>query len=474
MFLLTVSKEIIKSMSSNEINISINGKSFSVIEDQLLIEALKNAEDCPPALCYHPGLGGQDVCRSCLIEIEGESELVLSCKKKVEEGQQVLTNSEKVLKAQSVSVNSHLFNHPLDCPMCEKSGDCQLQEYSQKIDLSGKNISNNFTMNEITELDGISLLPSRCIKCNLCVEFESQITKTNTLQILGEGIKRTLTTVAPITHNFKENLVDLCPVGALRMPNKIPNKSSWNLKQHKTICLGCEKACGITLLHNNLKVLQLKSSIDEEVNEHWICDESRDFPRFLSGSTRVSSTLKRQDSYFIPCDESEILELTKDKTFQFVINYELTNEEIVSLLPLLEKAKAWSIFEWDKVESGEFFIRENRNANKIGVDETLLEAFPSSQKSEKDENADVLIFICPEINWDNQQLKTFISSFKNETKIGLISHESEDFTKSFDYLSPIPSFTEKQGTIVNYENKKRFLKGGLKLGTFQNNYLNWF
>ena len=267
--------------------LTINGKGVEAPDGTLVIDAAEKAGIVVPRYCYHPALGNPGNCRLCVVEVEGAPKPMVSCRLPVKEGMVVKTNSEAALRAQASSVEMHLVNHPLDCPVCDQAGECGLQDYYMEV---GKYKS------EVREDKGhkgkrkqigehVMLDQERCILCTRCTRFVDNVTKTHELGIFGRGHNEyiDLTPGKTLDNAYSGNVVDICPVGALTDKDFRYKVRVWYLDETDSICTGCSRGCSIEVhtstrrpWHNEgHRVARLKPRFNPDVNGYWMCDEGR-------------------------------------------------------------------------------------------------------------------------------------------------------------------------------------------------------
>ncbi len=269
------------------VKFSLNGKQVEAQEGQLVIDAAAEAGVEIPHYCYHPALGNPGNCRLCVVEVQGAPKPLVSCRLPVKEGLVVSSDSSAALRAQASSLELHLVNHPLDCPVCDQSGECGLQDYYMKIGGYGSQVREDkrHKNKRIEAGPHVMLDQERCILCTRCTRFVDEVTKTHELGIFGRGHKQYID-LAPgrtLDNPYSGNVIDLCPVGALTEKDFRYKVRVWYLDETDSICPGCSRGCSISV-HTNTKrpwhnegkrVARIKPRYNAEVNGWWICDEGR-------------------------------------------------------------------------------------------------------------------------------------------------------------------------------------------------------
>ena len=265
----------------------LNGVEREAEEGKLVIEAAKDAGVEIPHYCYHPALGNPGNCRMCIIEVAGAPKPQVSCRTGVREGLDVKTDSELVKRAQASALELHLVNHPLDCPVCDQSGECGLQDYYMKIGQYQSSVREDkeHKGKRITAGPHVMLDQERCVLCTRCTRFVDNVTKTHELGIFGMGHSEKIEVTPGMTldNAYSGNVVDICPVGALTDRDFRYKVRVWYLDKTDSICPGCSRGCNISVhtntarpWHNDGKrVARLKPRVNMDVNGHWMCDDGR-------------------------------------------------------------------------------------------------------------------------------------------------------------------------------------------------------
>lgn len=264
----------------------LNGREVEAEEGRLVIDAAKEAGVEIAHYCYHPALGNPGNCRMCVVEVAGAPKPMPSCRLPVKEGLDVRTDTDAVKRAQAGVLELHLVNHPLDCPVCDQSGECGLQDYYMKVGQHQSQVREDkeHKGKRIEAGPHVMLDQERCVLCTRCTRFVDTITKTHELGIFSRGHAERLD-LAPgkvLDNAYSGNVVDICPVGALTDRDFRYKVRVWYLDHTDSVCPGCSRGCNISV-HTNTKrpwhndgrrVARLKPRFSE-VNGHWMCDEGR-------------------------------------------------------------------------------------------------------------------------------------------------------------------------------------------------------
>jgi len=281
--------------------IVINGKEVEVDPKAPLIAACHaHAEPYVPMYCYHPGLTPVGSCRICQVEVkQGEMppRVVVACRTPVVEGMIVDTEAPKAHEARRQCLEFLLKNHPLDCPICDKAGECDLQDFSfLEGQGEGRSVEPRRKLEKRKALgDVIVLDQERCILCSRCVRFFEDVTKKPQLTVAGLGARSVISTFQdrPLEGNYQGNVADICPVGALTLKKFRFQARVWNLEKHLSTCGECSRGCSITVeVLRRRQVKRLRPRYNADVNRWWMCDHGRfSFDRFNApdrlGAVRV-------------------------------------------------------------------------------------------------------------------------------------------------------------------------------------------
>jgi len=263
--------------------IILNGREVEVDPKQPLIRACHDHGVDVPMYCYHPGLKPVGSCRICQVEVkQGEAppRVVVACRTPVAEGMVVDTEAPKAHDARRECLEFLLKNHPLDCPICDKAGECDLQDYAfAEGQGEGRSSEPRRKLEKRKSLgDVIVLDEERCILCSRCVRFFEDVTKKPQLTVSGLGAKSTISTFMdrPLTGNYQGNLADICPVGALTTKEFRFQARVWNLTKTLSTCGECSCGCAISVeVLRSGEVKRVRPRYDHQVNQWWMCDAGR-------------------------------------------------------------------------------------------------------------------------------------------------------------------------------------------------------
>ena len=329
--------------------LTIDGKELEVEDGLNIIQAASRLGIDIPHFCYHPALSVVAQCRQCLVEVEGVPKVMPACNTYVREGLIVKTNSDRAVKARKATVEFTLINHPLDCPICDKGGECPLQltavehgpGYSRIEGPDQKKVRQKYYLS-----DKILYDPNRCIMCTRCVRFTDEVTKTGELGYSGRGFRKKIV-VFPgknLDNELAGNVTDLCPVGALLNKDTLHEERVWYWQFTDTVCSLCSNGCNITVGVDPRKgkVSRVRPRPNMDVNEHWICDKGRyDFKDIQEKETRLKDPITRNGEGFKLSNWEEAVDLVGEEftrranespnSVAFLASATLTNEDLYLL-----------------------------------------------------------------------------------------------------------------------------------------------
>ena len=293
-------------MADELVNVTIDGMTVSVPKGTSIIEAAKQAGVLVPHYCYHPSLPSPAVCRMCLVEVEKAPKLMPACVTTVADGQVVHVNSPTAKKAREGVLEFLLINHPLDCPICDQAGECELQDYTFQEGRAGTRYSEYAKRYNPVEDFGPDILyvPNRCILCTRCVRFMDDVADTPVLNVSERGDRAYIgiSQEQKLDHPWSGNVVDLCPVGSLLSKDFLHKARAWDLDKTASICPGCTQGCNINIDTRDEVVVRIRPRPNLEVNRHFICDHGRMNYRWMNRGDRIEAPLVREGGRHVATD----------------------------------------------------------------------------------------------------------------------------------------------------------------------------
>ncbi len=285
-------------MSEDLVNLEVDGVAVKARKGQMLIQVTDADGIYVPRFCYHEKLSIAANCRMCLVEVEKAPKPMPACATPVVEGMKVFTKSPKAIAAQKATMEFLLINHPLDCPICDQGGECELQDLAMGF---GRDISRYAERKRVVKDKNLGPLVStdmtRCIHCTRCVRFGQEIQGIQELGTVGRGEFMQISTwiEKSVDHELSGNIIDLCPVGALNNKPYRYRARSWEMTQHPLVsphdCVG-------TNLYGHVlrgRLMRVVPRANEAINETWIADRDRFSCEGLYSEDRARQPLVKQD-----------------------------------------------------------------------------------------------------------------------------------------------------------------------------------
>jgi NADH-quinone oxidoreductase subunit G len=297
------------------ITLTIDGREIEAFEGEMLVDAAKHGDIEIPVFCYEPKLGQPvGACRMCLVEIEGIPKLQTACSTPVRDGMVVHTRTEQVKEAQNAVVEFLLVNHPLDCPVCDKGGECPLQDISM-----GWGPDRNRMVDQKRHFEKpvplsplIAIDRERCILCYRCVRFSQEVSEDSQLQLLERGDRSYVGTFddRPYIAPFQGNITELCPVGALTNYTYRFQARPWDIEQGGSVCTLCPSQCNVSFTIRDEQVKRVLARDNSEVDDGWLCDKGRYGFQAMYSADRVLNPLRYEEGSPVPSTWAEALELS--------------------------------------------------------------------------------------------------------------------------------------------------------------------
>ena len=367
------------------VQIFIDEKAYDVEDGITVIQACESAGVEIPRFCYHEKLSIAGNCRMCLVEMENSNKPVASCAMPVAEGMKIKTNSEMVVKARKGVMEFLLINHPLDCPICDQGGECDLQDQAMAY---GSGISRFVEQKRAVKDKNLGPLikthMTRCIHCTRCVRFSEEIAGNNTqLGAIGRGEDTEITTYLEEAMDFEMsgNVIDLCPVGALTSKPYEFVARPWELKKTETIDVFDAVGSSIRIDSKSDKILRVLPRINEEINDEWISDKTRFAYDGINNQRIDRYYLRNSEGKLAEESEENILKIihnnlsnTKASQVAALVGNTLDCESIFSFKKFLDELK---IDNYDCRQDDSFFLPSQRfsyifNSTIKGIDDSDL------------------------------------------------------------------------------------------------------
>ncbi len=471
------------------------------------VQAAELAGTEVPHYCWHPELSVVASCRMCLVEVgelkDGkvtmQPKVVPGCQTPVKDGTVIVTGdyakrdqnvaplsydanykpADRAKKSQADTLEGLLINHPLDCPVCDKAGECKLQDYSYQFGRSESRMIDvkNTPANKPGLSSKITLFTDRCILCTRCVRFTREISGTAELLVVGRGHHEEIDVFPgrPLENKLSGNVVDLCPVGALGSKDFLYTQRVWYLKTTDNVCSGCSTGCSVHTDTNKDIVYRLRARPNPDAQGHFICDEGRWGYHFTNSPDRFTKPLTKTDGKFSHTPYAEMFPKLKADIVAAVKADAASVVVVLSPFLTVEEAFQWATAakSWDKgvrlalgpvpmvgvddsypkdvkgnpVAPAKFVIRAEKCPNRLGV-EMVLQHFQGS--------------VTPFAGIGATTAVVFVGGYPEpvtaEALTGVVLPDllvvqdlfTSPLAKAAKYLLPGTSNFEKDGTFLNH------------------------
>src|SRR3954452_12576806 len=287
------------------ITFSIDGREVQAPENMMLVDAAKRGDVEIPVFCYEPKLGQPvGACRMCLVEVEGIPKLQTGCSTPVKDGIVVHTQTDRVKEAQAAVVEFLLINHPLDCPVCDKGGECPLQDISfgwgggrSRFIEPKRHFVKPLQLSPLIAIDR-----ERCILCYRCVRYSQEVAEDYQLVLQERGADTYVSTFDghPYVAPFSGNIIELCPVGALTSRPYRFRARPWDIEGAGSLCTLCPSQCNVTFTVRDDRVLRVLQRMNEDVDDGWLCDKGRFAYHAIHVDERVTRPMVRDGGELRP------------------------------------------------------------------------------------------------------------------------------------------------------------------------------
>jgi NADH-quinone oxidoreductase subunit G len=303
--------------AGREITIVVDGVEMRAAEGAMLVDAAKQGDVEVPVFCYEPKLGGPvGACRMCLVEIEGIPKLQTACSTPVRDGMVVYTQTDRVHEAQNAVVEFLLVNHPLDCPVCDKGGECPLQDIAMgwgpgrsRVTDPKRHFQKPVPLSPLVRIDR-----ERCILCYRCVRFSQEVAEDEQLQLLERGPRSYVGTFddRPYIAPFHGNIIELCPVGALTSEAYRFRARPWDIEDAGSACTLCPSQCNVKFTVRDERVQRVLARDNPDVDDGWLCDKGRFGFQMFHSEDRITAPMLRRGGVLGEASWAEALDRAAD------------------------------------------------------------------------------------------------------------------------------------------------------------------
>ena len=452
----------------------IDGEPVEFEPGEKVLSAALRCGKIIPHYCYHPGMSIVATCRMCLVDVidlgngRPAPKLQTACSVDATAGMKIETLNEKVEEGRKLVNEFLLINHPLDCPICDQSGECTLQDYSFEYGSGKSEMDYSKRVNGWRDIGTfVALERNRCIQCSRCDRFTREITGTNEFGMFNRGHELSVDTYTdrPMTNKFQGNMADICPVGAITEKEFRFKRRVWKLKKNHSICTGCSTGCNVTIEHDRNEVFRLKPHENQNVNKWWLCDEGRlTYRKMNEKKSRINQPLgligenlegiSWEKAYGAIAERiRELKPLPQDVLA--LTDTHASNEELFLIQKLLKEGfSSENIFcpfpTWKQSES-DFFINTlittDKTPNRAGALALQIKGDQKNKKLKKMiEGKLKVVFVLGNPFENELEFKEIIKRTQLIIHIGVF-HNS--WSKIADVVLPGQFYSEKEGTYTN-------------------------
>jgi len=452
----------------------IDGEPVEYEPGEKVLSAALRCGKIIPHYCYHPGMSIVATCRMCLVDVidlgngRPAPKLQTACSVDATEGMKIETLNEKVEEGRKLVNEFLLINHPLDCPICDQSGECTLQDYAFKYGSGKSEMDYSKRVNGWRDIGTfVALERNRCIQCSRCDRFTREITGTNEFGMFNRGHELAVDTYTdrPMTNKFQGNMADICPVGAITEKEFRFKRRVWKLKKNHSICTGCSTGCNVTIEHDRNEVFRLKPHENQSVNKWWLCDEGRLTYRIMNErKSRIHQPLgligedlegiSWEKAYNAIAERIRELKPLPQEVLALTDTH-ASNEELFLIQKLLKEGfSSENIFcpfpTWEQSES-DFFINTlittDKTPNRAGALALQIKGDQKNTKLKKVIEGELkVVFVLGNPFENESELKEIIKQTQLVIHIGVF-HNS--WSEMADVVLPGQFYSEKEGTYTN-------------------------
>ena len=441
----------------------IDGREVEFTPGQNLIEVARKVGIEVPYFCYHPGLSVVAQCRMCTVEIEKMPKLQTACSTTATEGMVVKTKSERVIKNQKSVMEFLLINHPLDCPICDKSGECDLQDFSFKYgDSNSRYTEERRTYMDLDMGPVIKKSMNRCIHCTRCIRFGSEVAGIHEMVAVQRANNTEITTIdgRPLETDYAANYADVCPTGSLTLKDFRFRKRAWYLKKTATTCEGCAKGCNMEVHQDGNIIYRCLPRTNMEINQYWLCDEGRFNFHYVGDKNRIADPMVQSSKTDWASGINAAKACLTGKKVGVVIGSDLTQEEIKLLQGFVatnfknHAGAAATLFHFgtpgiksttEDAPADTLLKRKSKTSNLNGVEKLGIKGFDSLPAG-----TDAVLVVR-----GGRAVVPDLKGVANAVGIGVFTQAQ---AAKFRTILPGAAFAEKNGTILNYENREQKLR----------------
>jgi NADH-quinone oxidoreductase subunit G len=431
-----------------------------------VLEAARSAGFEVPHFCYHPGLSRPANCRMCLVDASNSPKPIPSCYIGVAENAEYTTDSDHVKELRRAILEFILLNHPIDCPICDQAGECELQDnyFAYSLQESRLQTPKHHKPKAVALSEKITFDGERCIVCTRCVRFCDEVAQSSEIGVINRG-ERSEIAVFPgktLSNAYSMNVVDLCPVGALTATDFRFKCRVWFMETAESVCDGCARGCNVHLDHHKGEVMRYRPRENRQVNDWWVCDAGRMSYKTIHEDrvlAPVSSTSGRPVR--VTWDEAlaatrAVLTEGKDR-LAVVVSATLDNEGLFAVRRLvraaLPTARLYAVGRADGTDQDTLLVRNDKNPNRAGLQAILgtLAGIDALAADLRDRQVTHVLAFGSEVD---------AAALRGATAVFAASHATPA-VQAAQVVLPLQTHAEHDGTFVNFAGHVQRFHGGI-------------
>jgi NADH-quinone oxidoreductase subunit G len=456
------------------VKLTIDGHEIEAEKGTTLLKAAESIGIAIPTFCFHDGLSVPANCRMCLVNTNKSPKMLPACYSTVMDGMEVWTEDDRTKKTRASTLEFILLHHPVDCPICDQAGECELQDHYFNYSASASRLftKKNHKPKAVRVGPHVVLDAERCIVCTRCIRFCDEVTETSELQVIHRGERSEISTFPGRTldNAYSVCTADICPVGALTSADFRFKRRVWFLKTASSVCSGCSRGCNIYTDYFESEIQRYRPRYNADVNQWWMCDEGRLTYKEFQTDRVIDASV---DGTNVGGPEALEAAITRLGAFGETPGFESlavvpsllsTNEDLYTLRQVAQAVGASTWYEGGRAngESDNLLIQGDKNPNRTGL-KTLLGAASITAKPLSDLAADINSGSIQGVLWIGHEhavddgLAQALGGL--QLRIAMVSNAGAGSNGAHVVL-PIRTFEEVDGTWTQFEGRvQRLCKG---------------
>ncbi|MEQ1564544.1 MAG: 2Fe-2S iron-sulfur cluster-binding protein [Myxococcota bacterium] len=439
--------------------IKVNGAEVEAPPGKRLLQVLIENGTTVPHYCWHEGLSPAGNCRMCLVKVSNSRKLEVACTILPGEGLEVTTEGPEVEAGRKAVLEYMLINHPLDCPICDKAGECKLQDYTYEYRKGVSRFEEPKVIRHTKDLGpNIKIWGNRCISCTRCVRFCEEVAGTGELSIVNRGDHSVADTHpdVPLDNPMSLNTVDICPVGALIDKNFLYQARVWFAQRKDTVCTSCSRGCNVTATVHKGEVKRLQPRRNDDVNGFWMCDAGRVNLGHLTQDRQLASkgSVKELVAALREANGKVAIVASSSHTLEELYLVKQLANAVHARVGILgyESGTRW-------VSKSGFAIETDKTSNKRGAELVFGSPLPSVVHLARaiwDGEIRTLFVLnqIPDLEWPQE----LVAAIGKPNFLAVADFASNPLAATAHVVVPTSCWAEKEGTVMNRDGRIQRLR----------------